>query len=487
MRTGSDYTAAQRDGSAVYLDGEVVDDVTTHPAFRGAVRTMARLYDTAADPANREVFRYPSPRDGAPVARWWQTPRTRDDLAARRRAIAAMADETCGFLGRSPDHVASFFAGFAAATDVFAQGRPEFGANVARFYERARDEGLYVSYTIIHPTIDRTKPAHEQDEPNLYVSVVKERDDGIVLRGAQMLGTGSVMSDYIFVSCILPLAPGSEDYALSLVVPNNAPGLRIYSRRSYAAGVPTARDYPLSSRFDETDSLIVFDDVFVPWEDVFVYRDIALTAAQFHRMAAHSLGNTQAQVRFATKLRFLAGLAHKVSEGAGILGDPRAKQRLGALAGKCAVPEAFVLAAENNAALDEFGVMRPDPGMLYTAMSLQPGLITDINFALREMTGGSVIQLPSSYLSWDHPTSAADIERYIRWPQRTASERIALLKLVWDAIGSEFAGRHHQYEMFYAGETSVVQMRAFGGYDWARATALVDKCLALATRELDQE
>jgi 4-hydroxyphenylacetate 3-monooxygenase len=476
MRTGSDYHASIRDGRSVMLDGEKVDDVTTHPAFRGVVSTIGHLYDVAADISRRDLFTYASPRDGAPVHRWWQTPRTAADLAARRAAIGAWAEETCGFLGRSPDHVASFFAGFAAATDVFASAGAQFGDNVARFYERARDESLYLSYTIVHPTVDRTKPPHEQYEPNLYVSVVRERDDGIVLRGAQMLGTGSVMSDYIFVSCILPLPPGSEDYAISLVVPNAAPGLRIHSRRSYATGNPAGHDYPLSTRFDETDSLVIFDDVFVPWEHVFVYRNIELTAAQFQRMAAHSLGNTQAQIRFAVKLRFFAGLARLVSDGSGVTDDPKNKQRLGQIAGKCSIPEAFVLAAENGATVDEFGVMRPDPSMLYSAMTLQPTLMSEVNYQLREMTGGSVIQLPSSYESFRHAGSAADIDRYIRWPGVSAEERVGLLKLVWDAIGSEFAGRHQQYEMFYAGEASVVQMRSFGAYRWDRATELVDRC-----------
>ena len=380
MRTGADYQTALRDGRHVMLDGAVVDDVTTHPAFRGVVQSVANLYDAAADPDRRQLFTYPSPNDGSPVHRWWQTPRKPEDLTARRLATAALAEETFGFLGRSPDHVASFFAGFAAATDVFAQAGQHFGDNLARFYARARDESLYLSYTIIHPTIDRTKPPHGQAEPNLYVSVVAERDDGIVLRGAQMLGTGSVMSDYIFVSCILPLPAGSEDYAVSLVVPNSAAGLRIYSRRSYASGNDTDRDYPLSNRFDETDSLIVFDDVFVPWEHVFVYRDIALTAAQFHRTAAHSLGNTQAQIRFATKLRFFAGLARLLADGSGITDDPRTKQRLGQLAGKCSIPEAFVVAAEANPQCDEFGVVRPDPSMLYAAMTLQPTLMNEVNF-----------------------------------------------------------------------------------------------------------
>jgi 4-hydroxyphenylacetate 3-monooxygenase len=480
MRTGADYLHAVRDGRQVYLDGEVVDDISTHPAFRGAVHSVAHMYDVAADPANRELYTYPSPKDGAPVHRWWQTPRSRDDLAARRRAIAAWAATNYGFLGRSPDHVASFFAGFAGSLPLFAEGGQQFADNLLRFYERARDESLYLSYAIIHPTIDRSKPPQEQYAPNVYVSVVGERDDGIVLRGAQMLGTGSVMSDYIFVSCILPLAAGSEDYAISVVVPNDAPGLRVYSRRSYAVGNESDRDYPLSSHFDETDSLIVFDDVVVPWEHVFAYRDIAVTSGQFQRTAAHSLGNTQAQIRFATKLTFYAGLARRIAEGSGSIDDSKTKLRLGELAAKCQLPLSFLEAAEATSFQDGFGVENPGHASLYAAMTLQPKLMNDVLYAMREMSSGGVIQLPSSSASFDDPTSAADIERYIRWPNLDASDRVQLLKLVWDAIGSEFAGRHQQYEMFYAGDPSVVQMRSFRSYPWPAATALVGECLAAA-------
>lgn len=477
-RTGEQFIESLADGRQVMLDGECVKDLATHPAFAGVVRTVAHLYDVAADPANRDLYCYDSPTDGRPVHRWWQTPRSREDLTSRRLAIEAWSNETCGFLGRSPDHVASFFAGFVGALPMFAEGGQHFADNVLRFYEKGRDESLYLSYAIIHPTVDRSKPPHEQYEKNLYVSVASERDDGIVIRGAQMLGTGSVLSDYILVSCILPLPKGSEDYAISLVVPANAPGLRIYSRRPYAQGNPGGFDYPLSSRFDETDSLVVFADVFVPWEHVFAYRNLEVTSGQFNRTAAHSLGNTQAQIRFAVKTRFYAGLARRMAEGSGSLDDVKTKQRLGQYAGKAHLPHAFVLAAEANSAPDILGVERPDASILYAAMTQQPKLMNDLVYELREMAGGSVIQLPSSSLSFDDPLSAADIDRYIRWPNASADERVKLLKLVWDAVGSEFAGRHLQYEMFYAGEPNVVAMRSFGSYGWGDATELVDHCLA---------
>ncbi|HRE02467.1 MAG TPA: 4-hydroxyphenylacetate 3-hydroxylase C-terminal domain-containing protein, partial [Ilumatobacteraceae bacterium] len=200
-------------------------------------------------------------------------------------------------------------------------------------------------------------------------------------------------------------------------------------------------------------------------------------SGQFQRTAAHSLGNSQAQTRFATKLAFFAGLGRALYENSGVINDPKNKARLGQLAGQCHLPEAFLQAAERNWFLDGYGVANPDHATLYAAMTMQPKLMNEIIFLLREMSGGSVIQLPSSVAAYDHATCAADIDRYIRWPNASSDERVALLNLVWDAIGSEFAGRHLQYEMFYAGDPSVVQMRSFGSYHWDRSRTLVDGVL----------
>ncbi len=480
MRTGDSYIESLKDGRNVILDGAPVDDVTTHPAFTGSVGTVARLYDFSSDPDNRELMTYESPTDGRPVNMSWLVPRSVDDLRRRRLAIEAWSELSYGFLGRSPDHVASFFAGFAGSPDTFAKAGDRYARNVVRFYERARDEDLYLTYTIIHPQIDRSKGPHEQYEPHLYAAIAESDDDGVIVRGAQMLGTATVLSDYLFVSSIQPLPPGADDYGLSVVIPVNHPRLRIYPRRPYGRDITSPGDYPLSAELDETDSLVVFDDVNVPDEHVFVNRDPEITFAQFTRTGAHGLGNTQAQIRYAVKLRFLAGLAAQLAEWSGQSGDRKLQLGLGHLAAQVSVPYGLLLAAEYNAQIDGHGVARPDPEMLYAAMTLQPALYRDIIFAIREMTGGSTIQVPSSEQAWDDATTRADLERFVRWPDVGAGRRVALLKLIWDAIGSELASRHFQYEMFYAGSASVVQSRSYRAYDWERARSMVLRCLAEA-------
>ncbi len=255
MRTGADYLSSLNDGRRVFLDGEAVEDVSAHPAFREAARSIASLYDIAADPGNRERMTFPSPKTGAPVQRAWQIPKTHADLRARRLFSETWAEATFGLMGRAPDHVAGFFTGYAAVPSFFASaGEQKFADNLVAFYEFMRDNHVYCSYAIVPPQIDRSKPAHQQSDPTLYAGVVKERDDGIVIKGAQQLATGGAISDYIHLSCIQPLQKGDENYANCLAVPVAAEGVKLYPRKPYArAG--SAADYPLSSRFDESDSL----------------------------------------------------------------------------------------------------------------------------------------------------------------------------------------------------------------------------------------
>jgi len=184
----------------------------------------------------------------------------------------------------------------------------QFGDNVVRFHARARDEDLYVAYAIVPPQIDRGTPAHRHPEPFLHPGVVRETDTGIVIRGAHSIATSVTMADWLFVSYITPLVPGDEDYAISLVVPVGAAGLRLLPRRPYATLATSVYDYPLSSRFDEIDTTVVFDDVLVPWEHVFVYRSVERVTAQFHESPAHVTANFQSLVRFGVKLELLAGL-----------------------------------------------------------------------------------------------------------------------------------------------------------------------------------
>lgn len=475
MKTGGEYLSnIKADGRTVYVDGQAVEDVTEHRAFRGVARSIAAMYDMAAEDESMTVD---SPEVGGRINRVYSIPRSIADLRARRETITKWSTLTHGFVGRGPDHVASFFAGFGAAPQVFgdAHGAAD---NVASWYRRLASESGYVSYTIIPPQIDRSTTAGEWKDSLLQVGVVEERDDGIVVRGSQMLGTASAVSEYLFASCIKPLQPGDEVYANSFVLPLGTPGVKVYCRRPYATGETSSFDYPLTARFDETDALIVFDDVLVPWEDVLVYRDIDLVRRQWFETPAHVLGNTQAQIRLVTKMKFLAGIARKIAEVNGIERIPSVQERLGELASIASIVEGMVLAAESTAEIDGDGVARPNPRFLYGAMGLQSELYPRVLEVLRELSGGGVIQLPSSYRDLVSEETRDDVARYFTGASVDAEERIKLFKLAWDAIGSEFGGRHHQYEIFYAGAPFVTRGYAFRNYGYEEALGQVEDFLA---------
>jgi 4-hydroxyphenylacetate 3-monooxygenase len=477
MRTGSQYLESLRDGRAVFLDGNRVDDVTKHPGFAEPIRRLAATWDLAGAASAQAETTYVDPATGRRHSAMWLVPRSADDLAARRRVHRLWAEPSYGLMGRTPDHVACVLSAFAGWRQLFDRGGTRFGDNVVRFYEKARDEELYVAYGIVPPQIDRSQPAHRQPEPFLFPGVAAERDGGIIVRGCQGITTSCVLADWLFISYITPLVAGDEDYALSFVTRVNAPGLRIHPRRPYAQGTTSVFDYPLSSRFDEVDATVVFDDVFVPWEQVFIYRNVDLVNAQFHESPSHTLANFQSLVRFTVKLEFMAGLALKLLEVHAGERRPEAQAALGGdIAALCATFDALVQAAERHPVVRD-GVARPHPQYVYAGMSLQRRLIVDMMRTIRELAGGAFQQLPSAEAGFDSPATRADFERFMRGATASARERVKLLKLVWDFVGTEFAGRQLQYEMFYSAAQPVVNTRMFRSYDWQRGKAAVERCL----------
>ncbi|WP_431911813.1 4-hydroxyphenylacetate 3-hydroxylase family protein [Micromonospora carbonacea] len=475
MRAGSNYLAALSDQRAIHLGGERVEDVASHPAFAPIAHRVAELFDLAAAPGSGMTC--VDPGTGEETNRVFVAPRSRADLAAFREAVLTWAHHHHGWVGRGPDHVGAFLAAFAAHPEAFDGDEHQFGANVLAYHRRVQREHRYVAYAIIPPQFSRAVTAHAWDDEPVQAAIVAQGPDGVVVRGAQMLATGGAVADDLFVSCIKPLSPEDRDFALSFVVPVGTPGLRFHCRRPYAPAASSGYDYPLSTRYDETDALVVFDDVLVPWDQVFVCRDVAGLQRQFFATGAHQLGNWQAQLRFSVKLQFIAGLARKVAQVNEIDRFPGVIEKLGELASIASLVESAVIAAEQTAEPDAAGLWRPGARALYGAMGLQSELYPRALGILRELAGGGVLQVPASVRDLRDPVARADLDRYVRSPKTDAEQRIKLFKLVWDVVGSEFGGRHQQYEMFYAGAPFVARNYAFRNYGFDAPLATVDAFL----------
>ncbi|QRM55254.1 4-hydroxyphenylacetate 3-hydroxylase N-terminal domain-containing protein [Sinorhizobium sp. BG8] len=476
LKTGSQHTETLRDGRQVYINGQLAGDVTTHPAFRETIRSVGRLYDFQSADENRSLMTFDMEETGDRASRIWQMPKTYAELVERRKALEAWATLHCGFLGRAPDHVASCLVGMMMGAEIFHDHDPQRAAALADYYRHARDNDLYLTYVIINPQADRSKAASQQQDRTLTAGVVDQDQEGLTIRGAKMLATGSIMANEVLVTCIQPLTEGDEPYAVSFAVPMNARGLRIMSRKSYEEYATSVFDSPLSSRFDENDAILYFDDVKVTWDRVFINQDIRMCQRQFHATPAHVMQNYQAQIRLMVKMRFQLGLAHRIAETNGIVSFPQVRETLGLLAAQTAMVDALVQAMEvKGQAHGKYFV--PDAHTLYSAQVLTQKLYPEVISALRELAGGGLIMLPSSVDDFADPQLRAMIEKTQQSPATSGEGRVKLFKLAWDAIGSEFASRHTQYEMFYAGANFVTKNHSYRTCDWDARTRLVDQML----------
>jgi 4-hydroxyphenylacetate 3-monooxygenase len=471
-KTGQDHIRSLQDGRSVYIYGANVADVTTHPAFRQAIQTVAALYDFQARSDVIEAMTFASPDTGRRVNRCWQLPESYTQLTERRRALEAWAELHLGFMGRSPDHVASCISGMFMGAELFEAYDRRRAAALRDYYRFARDNDLFLTYVIINPQADRSKPAHAQAD-GLAAAVVDEDTEGLTIRGAKMLATSSIMANEVFVTCIQPLVPGDEKQAVSFAVPMNTRGLRVLSRKSYEHSAVSLFDNPLSSRFDENDAVLYFDDVKVPWERVFVNQNVEMTLKQFHGTPAHVYQNYQCQIRLLVKMRFLAGLAHRIAEANGIMSFPQVRETLGQIAAEVGLVDGLLHGMEAKGR--QAGVwFVPDRHLLYSAQTLTQQLYPKVITAIRDLAGGGLIMLPSSVADFDEPLLAGLIHKTQKSPVFTPQERVKFFKLAWDALGSEFASRHVQYEMFYAGASFVTRGHAYRTFDWARCTGVVD-------------
>lgn len=464
-RNAEDYLESLRDGRTVWLGREKIDDVTTHPAFSSAARSFAQLYAYANDPTQRAVMI----SEKGDALRSYSIPHTRGELEAKRHAYQAWARNSYGFLGRSPDYMASGVAGFAARPEVFTTDAYDGAAAAIALHERCQRDSTFLCFTITNPSRDRTKPLRAQSVPELFLSVDEERDDGIVVSGSKMLGTAAVFADEIIVGTIEPLHAGDQDYAFSFSLPVATPGIRLISRLSYESQASSPRDYPLSSRFDENDALLIWESVFVPWERVLTYRDLDATFGMWWQTPAYTFMAHQAATRFWTKMEFLAGIAVLVTRANNSADNPGVRAEVGRLLGYVQMAKSMVLAAEAGCTTDpeDNGAVRPDAAIIYAQRILAGEIYPKFVHQIRMFSGGSLTQIPTSWHDLHAPAIGSLLHNYGRSISQPTSDRVELMKMVWDATGSEFASRHAHYEQFYQGAPHVylTQMALSGGAD----------------------
>jgi 4-hydroxyphenylacetate 3-monooxygenase len=478
--TGEEYIESLRDGREVYIYGEKVADVTTHPAFQNSVRTTARLYDSLHDPARQDVVTAPTDTgNGGFTHPFFRTPRSAADLYKDRDAIAEWARMTYGWMGRSPDYKASFLGTLGANADFYAP----FDGNARRWYRESQEKVLFWNHAIVHPPVDRSRPSDEVED--VCVHAERETDAGLVVSGAKVVATGSALTHYNFIAHYgLPIK--KRQFALVATVPMDAQGLKLICRPSYtatAAVMGSPFDYPLSSRLDENDTILVLDKVLIPWENVFIYGDLGKVQQFSERSGFFERFTFHGCIRLAVKLEFIAGLLVKALEITGSKDFRGVQTRLGEVLAWRNLFWALSDAAARNPVPWKNGAVLPNPqyGMAYRWF-MQIGYPRIREIVLQDVASG-LIYMNSSADDFKNPEIRQYLDRFLRGSNGTgAVERVKLMKLLWDAVGTEFGGRHELYERNYAGnhENTRVELlfaqQANGQIDEYKA--FVDACLS---------
>ena len=481
IRTGQQYLDGLRDDREVWCDGERVEDVTTDPRFAGGARTQAELYDLQHRPDLIDAMTYESPTTGDRVGMSFIQPRSAEDLAARRRMFKIWNDYTCGMFGRSPDFMNVMFSSYAAAYEAFDTKDSKFGKNIAAYYEFMRENDLASTHALVSPQVDRSKTPEFQ-EKDIAARIVGDNDKGFIINGVRMLATLAAISDELMVmpapSYPLTDAEEAKDHAFGFAIPVATPGLKLIARPSVVhqnAGSPM--DYPLSNHFDDSDCMVLFDNVLVPWERTFIYRDIAAYNDSQKKTHTHTHTSHQFATKDLAKAEFMRDLAITVARSTNVDQFLHIQNMLGELIHVPEWVEACIRTAEQDCHPGPGGTVVPRRERLQTVKFLFPPQFRRACEIIQVIGAGGLFMVPSfAMLESD---LAPEIEKYFQASNIDSHERIRLFRLACDAALTSFSGRQQLYERYFAGDPVRSQASYANSFDKepsiARITGLLDK------------
>ena len=473
-RTGKEFLAGLKRPRDIWVGNDKVTDVAAHPAFAGAAQTLAKIFDLQHEAPDTCLM--PDAETGEPIAVSHMIPRSRADLETRHRCLQRTAEYTVGLMGRTPDYMNVTFAGFAGRADEWAANDNEAGAaNLVAYQKFLARNDISLTHTIVQPTIDKAKGDAPAPGDDVALHKVADTEHGIVVRGARILATLAPFADEIAVYPAMPLPEGADAYALSFCVPMSTPGLKFLCRDS-CASPPNLFDHPLSSRFDEQDAFVIFDDVEVPRDRVFINAN---------RAAYNTVMNTgwypnvmqQTMIRAQTKLEFAYGLATRMCE---TINDssPAAKQMLGEIWTYAELTRAALHSAETAAFEYGNGVWFPNGGPLAALRAILPTWFPRVGEIITLLGSHNLLAAPTE-AEFSDPKLRRLIDIYLRGAGDIgAQDRARIFRLAWDFVGSGLASRNQLYERFYlaSGARNYQLAHAIASKD--RAKRLVDHILS---------
>ncbi|WP_459503480.1 4-hydroxyphenylacetate 3-hydroxylase family protein [Bacillus sp. C1] len=469
------FIQSLQDGRSVWLKGKKID-VTKHKSFKGTLTTITQLYDLFKDPTHQRLVGYVSPKTNTWVHTAFLVPMSYEDIVKRRTAFETWSYMTDGVMSRLSDYARSRLTGWYSARESYKEFDSKFPDKIARYYEEARDQHRFISVIQRDPQINRSTE-HSVDISELgLLRITRKTTDGIFLSGAKMIGTASPYSNDLLIYPLTRLNSEFSSLAHFLIVAANSPGLHMICRDSFATDFSQQADAPISSKYDEMDALLIFDDVFVPWERVLLYDNPEALWKLKSDVAASSLAYHQAIVRLVIKLEFVTAIACEIAEAIGAESYLHVQEKLGELIIQVETLRALLLTSEREGKLDEYKTYIPNFKYIETARNLGAKYYPRAIEILQLIGAGGFIQLPSSIDDFQSPLSHL-LEKYFKGANIPADKKTKLFKLAWDIIGSPLGSRHELYERFYAGDPIRNVANQYMNYDKRKFKNMVSKFL----------
>lgn len=448
IRSGAEYIRRLKNESReVWFDGRQVTDICAEPAYRGIIATVAGLYDLQLQKNHQETLTFLD-ITGTRVGRSLSIPRTHKELSDRGEMFALWAKKTGGMLGRSPDFLNTNIAAWAAAADFFSTSRLGFGANIKNYHEYLKKNDLALTHSV--STLASSRQSSSTDTES-DLRVVRESDAGFFVTGTRNLATLAPVCDEVVIYPGRISNISKKERAFCFAVPVSSQGLKIICRNSFA-GPEGNFDQPLGSRFEEMDALLLFEDVFVPWERTFIYGDLVSINELHLRTNSVVHSAHQSTIKAIAKSELVVGAGILASEVYGTKESPHIQQFLAEQVAGLETMKALRHVAEATAQIDQWGVMAPALAPMEAArvifMSMYPKMIETL-----KRIGASNLLLLQSEDDFVGPLQKY-LEAALGTPGVSAKSRVSVNRLLWDLTGSSFGSRQALYESFYAGGES---------------------------------
>jgi anthranilate 3-monooxygenase (FAD)/4-hydroxyphenylacetate 3-monooxygenase len=487
IRTGKQYLEGLKKGKRdVWLRGERIEDITKHPTFLKPLAHTAALYDAQHDPRWHDTLTFESPSTGDRVSTSFMPCRNAGDVARRGEAYRIMAEQTFGMMGRSPDFCNSSVFGMAEYAHILQPLGDRFAQNMKDYCEFIRENDLFLTHALVAPQNDRSKASSEQSDPFLHLGMVRETADGIIVRGARMLATMGPVADEVICYNYPPIPNDAEArYSLVFALPISTPGIRQICREPYDDGGRSSFDHPLASNFEDMDTLMIFDDVLVPWHRVFSYNkpqignDIVGKSSMLHHHGHQALR------RALVKLEFVVGIAMRIAKTSGAEKFLHVQQMLGECVSYIETLRSCVSRTENDVEPAPGGTVQPNIVGIRMGRIFMSRVYPRVVEILQTIGGGGLQMLPCVD---DFASPIGELaEKYYQGAAGiSGSERVGLYKLAWDICGEAFGSRQVQYERYHSGDPVRVLATAFMSYDRERCDDLVDRAMSLSRLDFEK-